>query len=176
RRRSSRSSSSGSGGGAGGLTVIVRLRTGCCGASQGRGSVATNRPRAAGGLSARRFRARQRGLGRSSSESLPAASRALQRTLLRGREQDQLARLLLVGEDRREVTIGEPACIRARPQRTVDLLVAVELGEIDRLGHLAPQALRALRGGLDQPLLRAVAERKEVPLLGASCPWTPVQR
>jgi hypothetical protein len=90
----------------------------------------------------------------------------LQRALLRGGEQDQLAHGLLVGENRGEVTIGEPTCVRARPQRTLDLVVAVGLGEVDRFCHLAPQALRAGGRGGDQPTLGALADPTERALLG----------
>jgi len=44
----------------------------------------------------------------------------------------------------------------------------VELGETDRLGHLAPQPLRARGGGLDQPGLGAVADLQERLLLSAA--------
>jgi hypothetical protein len=47
-----------------------------------------------------------------------------------------------VGEDRREVPVAEPAGVSAPPERAVDLAAAVQLGEIDRLGHLAPHTLR----------------------------------
>ncbi|MGZ6723693.1 MAG: hypothetical protein ACXVHK_22225 [Solirubrobacteraceae bacterium] len=91
------------------------------------------------------------------------------------REQDQLACLLLVGEDRRQVTIGKPACVGARAQGALDVLVAVKLGEVDRLGHLAPQPLCSRRGGVDQPLLRAVADLKERLLFGAAGSGGPYQ-
>ena len=70
-----------------------------------------------------------------------------------------------MGEDRGQITVGEPAGVRARAQRALDLLAAVELGEIDRLGHLAPHTLRAGRGRSDQPPLGTLAERKERALL-----------
>ena len=53
-------------------------------------------------------------------------------------------------------------------KRSLDLRGAVELGEVDRLCHLAPHPLRARRGGLDQPCLGARADREERPLLGAA--------
>ena len=72
---------------------------------------------------------------------------------------------LLVSEDLREVAVSEPACLRARLERPVHLLGAVELGEVDRLDRLAANALRADRSCLDQPLLGGRADRKERPLL-----------
>jgi hypothetical protein len=72
--------------------------------------------------------------------------------------------LLLVGEDRREPTVGEPAVVCERAKRPVDLRGAVELGEIDRFRHLVPQPVRT-RGGLYQPGLGAVTECEELPLL-----------
>jgi hypothetical protein len=100
----------------------------------------------------------------------------LQRAFLGGREPDQLARLLLVGEDRGEVTVGEPAGVRARPQRTLDLVVAVELGEVNCFCHLATNPGSALSGGGDQPGLGAITEGQELPLLDASRPWASLER
>ncbi len=72
-----------------------------------------------------------------------------------------------MGEDAREIPVGEPARASARLQRPVDFLGSVQLGEVDRLGELAPQPLRPRRGGLDQPALRGRADLKERLLLGA---------
>jgi hypothetical protein len=83
---------------------------------------------------------------------------------------------LLVGEDRLPVTVGEPASIRTARQRLLDLLSAVELGEIDRVCHLAPHTLRAGRSGGDQPPLGALAERKKRALLQAARPGLAVKR
>jgi hypothetical protein len=60
-----------------------------------------------------------------------------------------------VREDRREFPVAEAAGVRGGPQRLVDIAWAVQLGQIDRLGDLAPQACRPGRRGRDQPLLSA---------------------
>ena len=43
-----------------------------------------------------------------------------------------------MGEDRGEVALAEPARLGAHLEGVLDLARAVQLGEIDRLGHLAP--------------------------------------
>jgi hypothetical protein len=81
-------------------------------------------------------------------------------SLALGGERDDL-RAVVVGEDRGEVPVSETARIRRSAQRLVDQLVAVQRGEVDGLGELAPHSARAGRGGSDQPCLRARADRKE---------------
>ncbi len=66
-----------------------------------------------------------------------------------------------MGEHLREVTVSEPARLRAGPKRPVDLLSTVELCEVDRLDRLATHTLGARGGGLDQPWLRVRADLKE---------------
>src|ERR1035437_7753010 len=113
---------------------------------------------------------------RSSSEALPAAGRALQRVLLgAGREQDQLTSGLLMGEHASEIAVREPARLSTRLQRPLDLLGAVNLGEVARLDRLAPDARRARGGGLDQPGLGGRSDLKERLLLGAARPRAPLQ-
>src|SRR5450755_3933450 len=68
-------------------------------------------------------------------------------------------------EDRREITISEPARVSAHPERMLDLPGAVQLGEVDRLGHLPSDARGALGGRSGQPCLSAGSEREERLLL-----------
>jgi hypothetical protein len=89
------------------------------------------------------------------AEALPGARGALQRLLLaraRG-ERDHLA--AAVREDRCQVALAEAAGGRRGGERLIDLVAAVELGERDGLGDLAPQPGRAGRSRGDQPPLRA---------------------
>ena len=65
----------------------------------------------------------------------------------------RLGRVLLVGQDRGQVVVGEPAGQRRGAQRLVDGGRAVQLGERDRFGHLRAHPGCAGRGGLDQPCL-----------------------
>ena len=48
------------------------------------------------------------------------------------------AAVRLVGEDAGQVAVGEPAVAGAPLERVVDRPGAVELGQVDRFGHLAP--------------------------------------
>jgi hypothetical protein len=73
-----------------------------------------------------------------------------------------------MGEDCLKVTVGEPSGVRTRRQRPLDLLGPVQLGEIDRLCHLAPHTLRAGSSRGDQPPLGALTEREERTLLDAA--------
>ena len=75
-------------------------------------------------------------------------------------------RALVVREDRRQVAVAEAAGVRRDRERLVDGLGAVQLGERDRLGELAPQLGRAGGRGGDQPPLGARPDRKERPLVG----------
>src|SRR5450432_1234588 len=81
-----------------------------------------------------------------------------------------------MGEDAGQVAVGEPAVAGAPRQCLVDRAGAVELCEIDRLGHLATDPLRSLRGRLLEPPLGAVADLKELPLLAAASPGFALQR
>ena len=58
-------------------------------------------------------------------------------------------------EDRRERALVEAAGVGGDRAAPLDALGAVELGEIDGLGHLAPDAARAGRRGPRQPRARA---------------------
>ena len=77
-----------------------------------------------------------------------------------GGERDQLPGLLLVGEDLSEIPVAEPAGVSAALQRVVDLVAAVQFGEVDRLGHLAPHPLRTRGARLDQPCFGTVAQSR----------------
>lgn len=54
--------------------------------------------------------------------------------------------------------------------RLIDGPGTVEFGEVDRLGHLATDPLRALGRRLLEPPLRARPDRQELPLLAAASP------
>ena len=71
-----------------------------------------------------------------------------------------------MGKDAGQVTVGEAAVAGAPGQRLIDGPGTVELGQVDRLCHLATDPLRPLGRGPLQPPLGALADRKEVPLLG----------
>jgi len=83
--------------------------------------------------------------------------------------------LVLVSEDAGEVTIGEPACVRAALQRPVDGLDPVELGQIDSFGELAPQPRRPLRSRAAQPPFRAWADLQKLLLVLAVGAGTTLQ-
>ena len=51
-------------------------------------------------------------------------------------------------EHLREIAVGKPARLRARSKRPVDILDAVQLGEVDCLDRLAPDPRRARGSGL----------------------------
>lgn len=66
--------------------------------------------------------------------------------------------MLLVGQDRGQVLVSEPAGQRRGAQRLIDSGRAVQFGERHRFGHLGAHPRRAGRGGLYQPGGRAVAD------------------
>jgi hypothetical protein len=68
---------------------------------------------------------------------------------------------VVVGEDRREGALVKAAGVGGNPECVLDEFGAVELGEIDRFGHLAPDAARAGRRGPGQPRARARPDRQE---------------
>jgi len=102
----------------------------------------------------------------SSPQSLPAAGRALQRAVLRdpGGQRDH-GRCLLVGKDACQVSVAKAAIDSAPVKRRIDTPGTVKFGEVNRLGHLAADPLRALGSRLLKPPLRAIADRQELPLL-----------
>ena len=65
---------------------------------------------------------------------------------------------------------------RTRSSASSTWLGAVQLGEIDRFGHLAPDPLRARRGGPLQPPLGARRRSQERPLLALARPGLALQR
>ena len=84
-------------------------------------------------------RRRRGGLDRHRAEALPGARGALQRLLL-ARARGELDHLrAAVREDRRQVAVAEAAGVRRDRERLVDVAGAVQLGQRDGLGELAPQ-------------------------------------
>ena len=98
--------------------------------------------------------------------------------MLRGpqRQLDHGRSLLLVAEDGIQIALGEAASVGARLKRPGDLLPSVELCEVDRFCHLAPDAPGAGCGGRQQPLLGAFAEHQERVLLVGAGPWLGLER
>ena len=170
RRRRSRSSSSGNGGGAGGLIVIADLRIGPLGAFRGGGSVAVSAREGRRSPPMESFSSgsdRIRGVQRPNPSQL-RVERCSERSSGRG-EQDQLAGLLLVGEDRGEVTVGEPAgarrtsAARAGPPRC-----RAALPDRPPLPSCAASAGCPAAAALISHALGALADLKERLLLGAA--------
>ena len=69
-----------------------------------------------------------------------------------------------VVQDRAEVVFVEAAGRGGQTQRLVNLCRTEDGGELDRAGHLGPDPGGAGGGGLDQPLVRPVADGQEVGL------------
>ena len=103
-------------------------------------------------------------------------SRPAARTPLGSSGQRDHGRGLLVGEDAGQVTVGEPAVAGAPREGVVDRPGAMELGQVDRLGHLATDPLRSLRSGVLEPPLGALPDRKEVALLARAGAGPALQR
>ena len=81
-----------------------------------------------------------------------------------------------MGEDRGEITVGEAACIGGGAQCLIDLAAAVEFGEVDGLGELAPDACCAGCRGGDQPCLGARTDRQERFLIAGAGSWLALDR
>jgi hypothetical protein len=75
-----------------------------------------------------------------------------------------------------QVAVGEPARDRRQAERRVDPVGADHGGQLDRAGHLRPDADRAGSGGLGEPPLRAVADGQERGLGLGPRPWPGLAR
>lgn len=89
-------------------------------------------------------------------------------------ERDRLRAVMR--EDGRHVAVAEAPGIRGDGECLLDGFGAVQLGERDRLGELAPQLGRARRGGGDQPPLGARPDPKECLFVGRACARRALQR
>ena len=80
------------------------------------------------------------------------------------------------GEDRGEVTVAESFEAGDVTERPVDPADTVQLGELDRFGHLHLDPRRARRGGFDEPHSCAVTERQELGFGSVAWSWFAGQR